>query len=369
MKLVIPLYDFAHGKSYGFEEYICNLLDYFSTNINQIVADDVILVCEEDQFDFFYDRYGNVFSIYSKKCKGYFKRFYKEHRLYKDLKLSKKDIVLYTGNYMPLWGGNHKKMLVIHDLLFRHGEFLSKNFYTLLFRMQRYIYIPISLRRADKIVAISNFTCQEIIKYYNIKKEKIQVIYNYFNFNKYTIGGKRTIQDIDGNYFLSICAKYPHKDHLTIVKAFELYCENNKNVKLVFVGKLNVESQVYLKSLSQSIKNRIIVFRHISTQDIYYLYSNAQAYISASLFEGFGMPIAEALYFGLPVILSDTYVHREVSMGLAKYYPCKDYKTLSSLLEKTIKNIDVKKDVVKLFSEENTSAKYIQLINNLLTAK
>ena len=365
MKLVISLYDFVHGKSYGFEEYICNLLDYFSKNRKLFIADDVIVACAESQLFFFQDKYGKSFTYHTKRCEGYFQKFYLERSLYKDLRLAEEDIVLYPGNYMPLGGGKHKKVLVVHDLLYRHGELLPKKLHMLFFRLQKYLYVPISLKRANKVVAISKFTRSEIIKYYGIPKEKINVIYNYFNFDKYLLKGNRTIPDVDSDFFLSICARYPHKDHLTIIRAFQEYCISNKEDKLVFVGRLNTESESYLSLVSADVKKRILILSHISTQDIYYLYTHAKAYISASLYEGFGMPIAEALYFGLPTLLSDTIVHREVSMGLADYFPCKDYKTLSSLMGDISNHNYVQTKVEHLFSAENTSAKYLQLINDL----
>ena len=99
------------------------------------------------------------------------------------------------------------------------------------------------------------------------------------------------------------------------------------------------------------------------------LYKKASAYVSASLYEGLGMPVVEAMYFGLPVILSDTLIHREVSFNEGVYCKCDDVADFCNGLEISVCNRssvpDVKERIRSRYSEENTAFRYIREFNSL----
>lgn len=93
-------------------------------------------------------------------------------------------------------------------------------------------------------------------------------------------------------------------------------------------------------------------------------------FVSASLYEGLGMPVVEALYFGLPTLLSDISIHHEVSMDMAQYFPSLSYEVLSELFVENAthrKNNDtvLKSTLIKLYDKDNTSMRYINLLNHI----
>jgi glycosyltransferase involved in cell wall biosynthesis len=366
MRLIIDILDFEHGRAYGYEEYLLNLLHHIASHRHDLKVDDVILVCQTSQYDFLKHEFNEAFNYCTLKGSSYFKRFYNSYRLPSLLDVSAVDVILYTGNYMPLWGRKCKKVLVIHDLLFKHTEFCSSSPSFLLFRLQRYIYVPVSLRRADKVIAISDFTKKEIIHYYGTDSDKIVTIYNYFNFNKYDAQEDLTIKPIEKPYFLSICSGAKHKNHETMLRAFNEYCTTNKTDKFVIVGSFYPTAKQYFDSLSADVNNRIVVLSHISNADICYLYKNAKGYIAASLFEGLGMPVVEALHFNLPTYLSDTEIHREVSFNKAHYFEPTDWRSLAEMMINNCTSADVVTSVENRYSEANTSGRYISVINSLL---
>jgi len=367
MKLVMDLVGFQRGKSYGFEEYISNLLIFFSEHINDIKVDQMVIVCHPSQQQYFESLTKGRIIVLTVNFTGLIERLLVSRHLPKMLELTHDDIILYSGNTMPLKNNYCKKILVIHDLLFLHGEICAKTFSFLLFRLHKYIYIPRSIKLADKIISISEFTKEEIIEHYKIEPRKIEPIYNYFNFCKYDDNSPRTIKDIAEPYVLSVCSDALHKNHSILLKGFEFFAKNN-NYHLVLVGAINPIAQSVYDSLLDSVKSRIVIVKHISNSDFKYLYSNASVYVSTSLYEGLGMPVVEAMYFGLPTVLSDVVIHREISLGKGLYFKASDYFDCASAIKKALEmktNIECKSRIENLYSPSNTSNKYISLINTL----
>lgn len=371
MKLVIDLIGFEHGKAYGFEEFVFNLLKDFKRFRYKINADEIIIVGHSNQRQYFLPLLTDGISFYSVNYKGVLTRRWQSEVLANRLKLTNKDVVLYPGNNMPLNKIRAKKILVVHDLLFMYNKLCEHTLYFTLFRLQQFLYVPQGARKADEIIAISNFTKNDIIKRLKVTTNKINTIYNYFCFDKYSDSDILGIERITYPYILSVCAGNKHKGHKVLLESFSLLAKDNNEINLVLVGSLHVSAQSYFDDLSGDIRDRIHFLRHISNADLAYLYRNARAYVSASLFEGLGMPVVEALYFGLPVILSDIDVHREISFNRAVYFAPQSsldlYKKVKGVLDGIIPIQPVDRDSIEeRYSSNNTSLKYIEVINSLI---
>lgn len=365
MRIIIDLIGFKQGKSYGFQQYICNLLSYFSKNCHHINK-TILIVCHSDEVPFLKSITGDNISYYPVKYDGWFSRMWVSHTIVKKLQLAKNDVVLYPGNTMPFFTGNCKKILVIHDLLFRHGNLCEKSLYFYLFRLHKYIYIPRSLKQANHIIAISEFTKKEIVSTYNVNPSKVSVIYNSFDFSKYY--SDKPQNDIpDFPYVLSVCSSVKHKNHKFLLQSFMTMCENNKDFHLIIVGQLHKSAIKFYNNLDSEVKKRIHYMRNLSNADLRELYVNAKYYISSSLYEGLGMPVVEALYFGVPLILSDIEIHKEVSMNNAKFFnPSFDVNVLNDTLVSGYSHSnDIKGMLREKYSDENTSGAYLALLNRI----
>jgi glycosyltransferase involved in cell wall biosynthesis len=237
--------------------------------------------------------------------------------------------------------------------------------------MQRKISIPISLKKATKIIAISEFTRSDILHNYKINSEKIFAIYNYFNFNKYTFLEKMDIDiDVRDPYILSVSSLAKHKNIIVILKAFNEICKKTDHI-LIFVGSLQkmcFNDRNYYEKLEESVKKRIVFFDKISNGSLAFLYKNCSFFVTATLFEGLGMPIIEALYFNAPTVVSDIEVLREITLNKVFYFDPRSSVALVQLLEKYKYNIPrpyMQNDIIEIFSEKNTSQKYIGIINDI----
>lgn len=360
-RLIIDVLAFEYGKSFGYQEYVLNLLDYFYTHRSDIPFETIIIVSLESQRKYF-DKYIDRIQIKTYKCHSILGRLLIQSLMPLDLALKKHDLILYTANYSSLFKRCHH-VLVIHDLLFKRKNLFPYN----LMRFQREVYFPISIKLADRIIAISKFTASDIVHYYPNSRGKISVVYNYFNFEKFPSMACGTQRH---NNFISVCSMAFHKNTITVLEAFEEYCLRKGTFDLLLVGALKKGTIQYerFEQMDIPIKNRVHIYDKISNSLLAELYQTSKAYISASLFEGLGMPIVEAMYFSLPVILSDYPVFHEVSMDRGLYYnPLnKDELVDKMFVVQSMKNIDFNysDDIRNVYSAENTSKRYIDILNS-----
>jgi glycosyltransferase involved in cell wall biosynthesis len=360
--LIIDALVYKKYKAFGFQEYLFNLLDYFHVYRTDILCDRIIVICDITQLQDF-KKYEEKFEIIGYKIPNLFYRFIIQSYVPFKLDLDKSDVILNLCNYSSLIK-RCKHILVVHDLLYLRKDLL-KNF---LMRTQRKIYIPRSLLLADVIIAISEFTKDDILQNFKISpKTYILKIYNYFNFNKFKIDIQKTKMLIEGNYFLCVSSSEFHKNTITILKAFEKYCIQNEDSKLCIVGSIkDLTTFSFYEQLNPNVKERIQIFSNISNSELGLLYERCQAFISATFFEGLGMPIIEAMYFNAQLILSDIQICREVTNNQAVFF---DPYSFEDLFDKMV---NFKKEItnsylfeLEKFSPENTSQKYIDVINKL----
>ena len=359
-RLIIDLFALHKNKGYGFQQYILNLLDFFYTHRNIIIYDRVVLVCKDTE-TVILSKYTDKFEVIDFHTYNYLHRLWLQTIMPFRLNLTKDDLLLYPANTSGLIKRS-PSLLVIHDLLFKRKAWLPDT----LMRWQREILIPISIRNADKIVAISEFTKHDIEQFYPKSRGKVEIIYNPFNFRKYE-GDKNA--ELGCNYFLAISTNVDYKNQKTILKAFENYCKNGGDKSLVLIGRINEGSeahQLYI-GLSEDVKGKIIWRSNISNEELGALYRSASCFISASKFEGLGMPVVEAMSFGLPVLLSDIPPHREVSLDKGEYFEPEDAEGLcAKMLNMSFEKKHYSEEVRDLFSDGNTAARYVELINSMV---
>lgn len=368
--LVIDCLIFKNSKAFGYQEYLFNLLNYFYEHIAEFNYKKIIIACPSSQTKFF-SKYADRMNVMGFKAETKTQHLLCQQTLESKLHLSKDDAVLFTYNYSPFFK-LCKHVLVVHDLLYLRKEYLPNR----AMRIQRKLYIPHSVKSADKIVAISTFTKNDICNAFSVDKEKIEVIYNYFNFEKYEEQGEDescqlTNEELSKKYILSICSGAFHKNTISVLKAFEKVAKDNKEINLYFVGGItdkNSENFVFYNSLPEDAKKRIKFYHHISNYKLGLLYKNARLFISATLFEGLGMPIVEALYFNVPTLLSNLAVCHEVAGENANYFEPQNIEDIYKKIQNAL-SVEQKKEtrsyILEKFSEKQTSAKYIELLNRI----
>lgn len=207
----------------------------------------------------------------------------------------------------------YKKVIyTIHDLAFvRYPEFFNF-FYQFFYK----VFVKIAYKRFLGISAVSKFTKSELIDVYGMRE--IFVVGNSIN---HFIGGEinpKLPAFLKGsNYYLTVGSIDPRKN---IQQLINIFIKEKVDAKLVIIGKGNsvFTEQKYLDKLKSP---KIIFTGYLSDDELAACYKNAQCFIYPSLYEGFGIPPLEAVYYKTPVLLSDIPVHREIYGNYAHYFP------------------------------------------------
>jgi len=212
-----------------------------------------------------------------------------------------------------------KSIVTVHDLSFKKYP----EFFNLKDRFIFNIFFPLSLKNASAIITPSEFTKNELIKYYPKYKEKIfKTYYGVDGYFKKIKSGK-----IKGRYLLTVNSKNRRKNINNTLKAF---CKLDKEVnayKLIVIGGRKNISSKYLNN------KKIIYYDYISETELRWLYNNCKIFISNSLYEGFDFPILEALKCGAFVIASDIKTHKEITKNTLKYVNSSNYLDLYNKLK------------------------------------
>lgn len=205
-----------------------------------------------------------------------------------------------TINFLPgyippiFFNGNYT--LTIHDLNHidrtENSSFLKKLFYKFIIRR--------GVRKARHIFTVSEFSQQRIIDWFGIEKDKITVVYNgvdnIFNMNVKPF-------KFESPYFLCVSNRKIHKNEFRLIEAF-LDSDIDKNVRLIFTGKRSLELDKLIKD--RNGEDRIIFIGYIDEDELPSLYKASIALLFPSLYEGFGIPVIEAMACGVPVLTSNT---------------------------------------------------------------
>lgn len=204
-------------------------------------------------------------------------------------------------------------------------------------------------RGADGIIAVSQATAYDIIELFKIRAEDIKVCYcggsaeydiNDVNQDQIKSTDKENISSclrFAEEYFLFISTIEPRKNVLSIIGAYEKYKErSDSDIKLVLAGKRGWNCDDIYKAVENSVyKEDIVMPGYITEEDKKYLYQNAKLFLFPSLYEGFGIPVLEAMEYGLPVITSRVSSLPEVGGDAVLYIedPC-DVNALAEQMEK-----------------------------------
>lgn len=222
----------------------------------------------------------------------------------------KYDIIFSPTHYIPIVSPI-KRVVTIFDLAFLYFPemFTNRDLWQLKSGTN------FSVKNADHIITISHSTRKDIMKSYNIAKDKITISYPGFDSQIFhPIGEQEGIKQvlnkysIEGGYIIYIGTIQPRKN---ISRLIEVIARIN-NLKLVVVGKTTGQGrnawmfeEILKKPQQLGVEDKVIFTGFVPTEDLPYLINGAQAYVLVSLYEGFGIPVLEAMACGVPVVASE----------------------------------------------------------------
>jgi len=247
------------------------------------------------------------FKIYS--TTDTFKSYWRSFSIMWDIK--KKGMNIYHGlsNEIPFVKNPECKFIVtIHDLMyevFPHDfSFIDRNIYR--------IKTVNSCKNADLIHAISQSTKNDIIKYLGIDEKKIKVIYQSCDdifkkqITEIELNNVKKKYKLPDNFMLCLGSANKRKNIDGILKAVKILSQNQR-IPLVVAGKGNFNKTEISKYIKENgLEKDVFFIQNLSLNDLPCIYKLAEVFIYPSFYEGFGIPIIEALHCGTPVICSDT---------------------------------------------------------------
>jgi glycosyltransferase involved in cell wall biosynthesis len=270
----------------------------------------------------------------------------------------KLDLMFFPHFNMPAFTPG-KYIITIHDLILTkfptvRATTLAPWFYK--FKNLAYkIIIKLAVRRARKIITVSNFTKNDLIDYFKINPEKIVVTYEgVANLNKNRDDLFTENQDdkkvllkynITKPFLLYVGNAYPHKNLESLIEIFPEINNKYPDLNLVMVSKVDY-FYARLKKDTEKIKN-IIFTDFVPDKDLEILYRNALAYVFPSKYEGFGLPPLEAMAKGCPVVSSNASCLPEILGESAVYFDPESKGEMTEKIFEIIENKDLREDLIK----------------------
>jgi glycosyltransferase involved in cell wall biosynthesis len=265
-----------------------------------------------------------------------------------------------------------KSFVVIYDIAFEHHpEYTEKK--NLQFLKRR---VPEAAKKSDKIITISEFTKNDLIKKYAIDPNKIIVAHcavdaNKFKKTKLTAATRKKYR-LPNTYLLYLGTIEPRKNIANLVRAYSKLPKNTKDqYPLVLAGGGGWNDDEIKQAIDLARQNsEIIQTGYIEEKDIPALYSGAELFLYPSHFEGFGMQILEAMACDTPVLTANNSSLPEVGGESAYYVDDKSVKSIKNGIEKLLNEPELRQDMIrkgrkqiKKFSWQESAQKIIDAIN------
>lgn len=231
-----------------------------------------------------------------------------------------------------------KRIGIIHDLMMlRYPEnySLKRKLVTKLYYYR--------LKKADRIIAVSKTTKNDIVRFLHINPEKIDVIYNGIDI----IPNSSKNRNSQEKYLFYIGDFRKNKNVITAIKAYAKLKKRYPDLNFKLAGKKNQEYAVLKKYIDENDICGVDFLGYVSEEEKCQLYRNAFALVFISDFEGFGVPILEAMNYGIPVITSNCSSMKEIADGAAILVDPHDINDVEKGIENILLNDSVYDELVK----------------------
>lgn len=302
---------------------------------------------------------------------GHLKRiFWYQRQLNQQLKRQEINLFfspIHEGMFLP----SVPQIVTVHDLIPLKYPQLSPKW--------KYYYqyaLPLLLKQCQRIICVSEYTKQDLVATYKLNSDLIDVVYNGYAEDLFFPQSDRQIlnkYNLD-KYFLYVGDMRFYKNLSRCLQAFERL--PLKDYQFVITGKKDdfFYPEIARQTAQLTASDRIIFLDYVPTEDLAPLYSQAQALVFASLYEGFGLPILEAMACGCPVITSRVTSIPEVGGDSVLYIDPYDVDSIAQGMYQLGTNSQLRTDLIyqglaraKLFSWQKTAQDISQIFAQYLS--
>jgi glycosyltransferase involved in cell wall biosynthesis len=226
-----------------------------------------------------------------------------------------------------------------------------------------------SAARADKIIAVSNATKADMINFWGINEDKIQVIYHGMEKDKFPVLESRLIEK--PYIFFAGGARAETKNFKNLIKAFSILQRKHRDLMLVCSGPAFNKSESDLLNKSGVLDN--VVNFYATNPQMAQLYNDAEMLVLPSLYEGFGFPALEAMLYNCPVALANSSCLPEIGGNAALYFDPYSPEEMSEKMSLIIDDTDIRNNLVASgiqrlagFSWKKNADEHIELYKSLM---
>jgi len=275
------------------------------------------------------------------------------------------DIVFETAHFGPFrLSKGIKKITMIHDLT----PILFPEYHSFSSYIAHKLLLKGIIKRADLVIVNSKHTQSDLAEWAPVSKNKIKVVH-LAPVTKLPTNNDLPV--IEGRYILTVGTIEPRKNHLQLIEAFENL--RNSRIKLVIAGSIGWKSKKIVTRIKNSRKkDSIKLMGRVSNKTLANLYQNAEMMVYPSYYEGFGLPVLEAMQYGIPVLCSDSSSLPEVGGKAALYFPIGNISALTQLISEVLDNEQLRTEIqiaskaqAELFSWKMAAVETLELLESI----
>jgi len=275
----------------------------------------------------------------------------------------KPDVFFSPSHYGPRFSPMPTAMSIM-DLSYIHYPqlFNKKDLYQLI------NWTKYSVKRAKRIFTISLASKDDIIKTYRVPEDKVVVTYP---------GIKKTLSmskdKFNFDYILFVGTLQPRKNIVRLIEAFSKLTPKYPNLKLLIVGKKGwLYEDIFKAPQKYNVESDVKFLDFVEDGKMQSLYKDALCFVLPSLYEGFGLPVLEAMKYGCPVLLSNISSLPEAGGDAALYFNPQDSDDIANTIDKVISDPKLRENMikkgyarVKKFSWEKTARETLKVLEEI----
>ncbi len=262
------------------------------------------------------------------------------------LRILEVDIIHSIGGYISSEFHGFKNVATILDLQHRHfPEFFEASEVEV-----RECNHQLALQLSEKIICISEYVRRDVLSHFNVPKQKAQTIWpipSGYTWMKLPEGFARSILkriDVGGDYLFYPAHAWRHKNHGILLDAFASLRERFPKLKLVLAGgEFASDHSIQSRIKSKGLMGSVVHLGYCTPLELCCLLREARAMVYPSKFEGFGLPVAEAIISGTPVVCSDIEALNEVGSNAVTTFDPDIVLDLVRAIERTLSDSDIRR--------------------------
>ena len=279
------------------------------------------------------------------------------------------DVLLSTGNIAPVLHP-FPEVTIMYDLI----PFIMPQTFTVVERLALKTLFYLTAKRSDTIITVSNSSKADIVRRLGVDESKVKVVYGACDegFGKAEVDRQRLRrQGIEGSYILYVASRRPYKNIDGLIRAYRLLKDRYSiEHKLVITG-LGGRADPALFSLvkESGLEGDVIFTGFVPDEELPTLYSGAELFVYPSFYEGFGLPILEAMACGVPVACSNRTSLPEVAADAAILFEPSNIEEMAHSIHKILSEGALKEELIRRgrkrveeFSWQKTANKVLSVL-------